>query len=76
MAHFARFCIGLRLGYGCPHIGFHLVYKLMIRTNLLWNDVIEHDGRLTKEPTFLGVVLIGIGLIAAFALIIFLGSFL
>jgi hypothetical protein len=48
----------------------------VIKSNLLYATVIQHDGRLQKEPTLLGAVLIGIGLFAAFALLIFLGSFL
>jgi hypothetical protein len=48
----------------------------MLRSNLLYTTMIESDGRLAKEPTFLGAVLIGIGLFAVFAFIIFLGSFL
>jgi hypothetical protein len=44
----------------------------MLRTHLLYNDVIEHDGRLGTEPTILGVVLIGIALFSLSALIVFL----
>jgi hypothetical protein len=42
----------------------------MIKTNLLWNHVIESDGRVHREETFLGAVLafgvlvIGLGILA------------
>jgi hypothetical protein len=47
-----------------------------VRTHLLYNDVIEHDGRLGTEPTVLGVILFGIAFIVLFGLFIFLGLFL
>jgi hypothetical protein len=44
----------------------------MLRTHLLYNDVIENDGRLTTEPTVLGVILLGITLFVLAGIIIFL----
>jgi hypothetical protein len=44
----------------------------MLRDNLLYVTMIGNDGRMSKEPTLFGIVLIGIGFCAAFALIIFL----
>ena len=44
----------------------------MLDGNLLYSRVIGNDGRLRKEPTVLGAVLIGIALFAGVALILFL----
>ena len=45
----------------------------MLKENLFYSTVIEHDnGRISKEPTLLGIILIAVGLAAAFALIIIL----
>ncbi|HXP70733.1 MAG TPA: hypothetical protein VOA88_15735 [Candidatus Dormibacteraeota bacterium] len=46
----------------------------MLRTHLLYNDVIESDGRISKEPTLLGAILIGIAFIAGFALLVVLAG--
>jgi hypothetical protein len=47
-----------------------------IQEHLLYNDIIEGDGRISHEPTFLGAAVaftvFGLGIVA----IIFLASFL
>jgi len=47
-----------------------------LRTHLLYNDVIEFDGRIVSEPTVLGVIVAGLVFIVLVSLIVFLGSFL
>jgi hypothetical protein len=44
----------------------------MIRTHLVYNDVIEHAGRLGTGPTLLGVILIGIALFVLAGIFIFI----
>jgi hypothetical protein len=49
----------------------------MLSENVLWSRAINPaSGRLMREPTILGVVLIAVGLFAAFSLAIIIGSFL
>jgi hypothetical protein len=49
----------------------------MLSENILWARAINPaNGRILREPTFLGVVLIAAGLFAAFYAVVFLGSFL
>jgi hypothetical protein len=49
----------------------------MLSENILWARAINPaNGRILREPTILGVVLIAAGLFAAFSAIVFLGSFL
>jgi type IV secretory pathway VirB3-like protein len=49
----------------------------MLSENILWARAINPaSGRLMREPTILGVVLIAAGLFAAFTALVFLGSFL
>jgi hypothetical protein len=48
----------------------------MLNENILWARAISPTGRLIKEPTLLGAVLIGLFLFVGFSLIVFLGSLL
>lgn len=51
------------------------IYRTVSKS-LLYSDVIEHDGRLGKEPTLLGAFGILAALALGFGLLVFLGSFL
>jgi hypothetical protein len=44
--------------------------------NLLWSRAITPSGRLIKEPTILGVILIGVPLVLLVSVLLFLGLFL
>jgi len=48
----------------------------MLSENILWARAIGPTGRLIKEPTILGVVLIGIAAFVVLTAVVFLGSFL
>lgn len=43
-----------------------------VSTGLLYSNVIEDDGRIKKEPTLLGAVLIGIAFIVLISALVFL----
>jgi len=44
-----------------------------VNKHLLWNDIIEGDGRLQREPTILGTALFCIGafIVVSFLVILF-----
>jgi hypothetical protein len=46
----------------------------MLNEHLLWTRIIQNDGRLQKEPTFLGASLLFVAICAGFYALIFLGA--
>jgi hypothetical protein len=48
----------------------------MISENILWARAIGPTGRLIKEPTILGVVLIGVAAFVILTAVVFLYSFI
>lgn len=53
-----------------------LTQTMLANDNVLYSRVITPAGRIVKEPTFLGTVLIGVALFSAAGALIVLCSFL